>query len=160
MKTKDRLRINISTIPESGTEIAGELRPLIFDIAEDERLRCPNPLRYRLTARIVEHSVLIEGTVDTTLECQCDRCLQLYGNPVSNHKVCHHVAIPEDKIIDLTAEVREDILIEFPQKFICAEECAGLCPTCGVNLNEARCDCVAAGRQSDVWSQLDSLKFG
>ncbi|MBQ9406142.1 MAG: DUF177 domain-containing protein, partial [Desulfovibrio sp.] len=65
--------------------------------------------------------------------------------------------------IDLTEEVREDILLSFPQSFHCSEDCKGICPTCGKNLNEGPCGC---GKQADddakennPWSVLDNLKL-
>lgn len=43
--------------------------------------------------------------------------------------------------IDLTDPLRENILLELPMKPLCDEECKGLCPTCGTNLNEGACKC-------------------
>jgi uncharacterized protein len=43
--------------------------------------------------------------------------------------------------IDLRPEVREEIALALPAKFLCSNECAGLCPSCGANLNHAPCTC-------------------
>lgn len=43
--------------------------------------------------------------------------------------------------LDLDGLVREDILLELPTKFLCKEDCKGLCPICGKNLNEGPCGC-------------------
>ena len=43
--------------------------------------------------------------------------------------------------IDLWEPVRETIALNVPIKALCREACAGLCPTCGRDLNEGRCDC-------------------
>jgi uncharacterized protein len=43
--------------------------------------------------------------------------------------------------IDLRPEVREEIALALPAKFLCSNECAGLCPNCGANLNHAPCTC-------------------
>jgi uncharacterized protein len=44
--------------------------------------------------------------------------------------------------LDLTPMLREQILLAFPARALCGEECLGLCPACGANLNRARCDCT------------------
>lgn len=44
--------------------------------------------------------------------------------------------------IDLTDAIRENILLELPMKPLCQEDCKGLCPTCGTNLNESTCGCA------------------
>ena len=43
--------------------------------------------------------------------------------------------------LDIDRELVEELLLEFPSKFLCEEECAGLCPKCGKNLNFGPCDC-------------------
>ena len=49
--------------------------------------------------------------------------------------------IIEDKKLDLLAPVEEEIMLEMPSRTLCKEDCLGLCPKCGKNLNEGDCDC-------------------
>ncbi|MBQ8496938.1 MAG: DUF177 domain-containing protein [Clostridia bacterium] len=49
--------------------------------------------------------------------------------------------IIEDKKLDLLAPVEEEIMLEMPSKTLCKEDCLGLCPKCGKNLNEGDCSC-------------------
>lgn len=44
--------------------------------------------------------------------------------------------------IDLTPYVWEELVLDMPYKFLCKEDCRGLCPMCGVNLNYTRCNCA------------------
>jgi uncharacterized protein len=46
--------------------------------------------------------------------------------------------------IDVAAMIRENILLEAPIAPLCRPDCAGLCPTCGIDLNTSACDCVIA----------------
>ena len=43
--------------------------------------------------------------------------------------------------IDLKEAVREQILLNMPNKVLCKDDCLGLCPDCGINLNKESCDC-------------------
>jgi uncharacterized protein len=45
------------------------------------------------------------------------------------------------KVIDLDPIVREQILLELPEYPVCDEQCKGLCPVCGANLNDRECGC-------------------
>lgn len=56
--------------------------------------------------------------------------------------------------LDLTPMLREQMLLAVPPRALCGEECRGLCPTCGANLNKARCDCPP---QTGV-SKFDKLR--
>ena len=50
-------------------------------------------------------------------------------------------AIIEDGFLDMDEQLREQLEMEFPMRFLCKEDCKGLCPKCGKNLNEGECDC-------------------
>ena len=50
-------------------------------------------------------------------------------------------AIIEDGFLDMDEQLREQIEMEFPMRLLCSEDCKGLCPKCGKNLNEGECDC-------------------
>ena len=47
-----------------------------------------------------------------------------------------------DHTIDLDELLTADILLELPSKFLCSDNCKGLCPKCGANLNETTCNCT------------------
>jgi uncharacterized protein len=49
--------------------------------------------------------------------------------------------------IDLTDALREEVALSAPMWMLCREDCAGLCPTCGADLNEGPCQCVRAREQ-------------
>ncbi len=50
-------------------------------------------------------------------------------------------AIIEDGFLDLDEQLRDQMEMEFPLRFLCREDCKGLCQRCGKNLNEGKCDC-------------------
>ena len=94
-----------------------------------------------------EHSAYIEGEVIFTLTGECTRCLKnteqqfiielkesveqgdSEGYPVKNDTV------------DLTKMVDDLVAMNLPISFLCDENCKGLCPTCGANLNHDDCKC-------------------
>ena len=51
-------------------------------------------------------------------------------------------AIIEDGFLDMDEQLRAQLEMEFPVRFLCREDCKGLCHRCGKNLNEGKCDCV------------------
>jgi len=50
-------------------------------------------------------------------------------------------AIIEDGFLDIDEQLREQLEMEFPARFLCKEDCKGLCPKCGRVLNEGDCGC-------------------
>ncbi|MDH2903577.1 MAG: YceD family protein [Actinomycetota bacterium] len=63
----------------------------------------------------------------------------------------------ENDFIDLAPMVRDAILLELPLAPLCRDDCRGLCPYCGIDRNEASCDCVAP--VDPRWATLDGLRF-
>jgi uncharacterized protein len=103
----------------------------------------------------------LAGTVRTTLELPCSRCLEPFTLPVDasfDLRYQPHAVntgdgereIEEDDLttafyesdeIDLGQLMREQFLLSVPMKPLCRPDCKGLCASCGTNLNRATCDC-------------------
>ena len=53
----------------------------------------------------------------------------------------HTDSVLPDLVLDLDALAEEDVVLNLPSKVLCKEDCKGLCPQCGKNLNDGPCDC-------------------
>jgi len=123
-----------------------------------------------------DRSILAKGTLHTEIELTCSRCLTLFGCPLTINIEEEYLpttdvvtgatlplpdepgcfTIDEYNILDLTEAIRQYALLAIPMKPLCSEDCAGLCPTCGCNLNQASCNCPP--KPADPrWSELGKL---
>ena len=69
-----------------------------------------------------------------------------------------HQELAGNDFVDLTDNIREDILLQLPQRALCRENCRGLCPRCGVDLNKTTCQCTPP--KGDLcWHALDQIKL-
>ncbi len=119
--------------------------------AEGEQLSA-TPVRVKGQVSNSGGLVELRYTAEFSYSKPCDRCLVMAEKSVKQNFV-HTLALSaenednDDIIIvagytlDLFSLVRDDILLEMPFKHLCSENCRGLCPTCGQNLNEGSCDC-------------------
>ena len=117
------------------------------------------PVSIRMT-HVKERKFRITGRGRVTLEIPCDRCLE----PVEKEIVLNFVKdidldvpdggqteeLDETNYIDgytLDADklVCGEILIGWPTKILCSEDCKGICNVCGQNLNQGTCDCEDTG---------------
>ena len=116
----------------------------------------------------------LEGHLRTELELPCSRCLEPYQFavdadfdqrylPASAASTDPDREVQEDDLetsyysddqIDLAELMREQFYLALPMKPLCRDDCRGLCPQCGTNLNAGTCDC------SPVWEdpRLAALK--
>lgn len=105
--------------------------------------------------------VLVQGQAKADLEVACDRCLkpcvihttfsfeQEYRKSHEERRLGQESAEGDrvdDRVysgdhVDITPEVKESLALSLPIKVVCSEDCRGLCPNCGKNLNEGPCGC-------------------
>ena len=78
--------------------------------------------------------------------------------------LCFHFEKVRDLEVDLTDDVREELLLAIPSCFYCSPDCKGVCPSCGVNLNHGSCACASRPAEPEPdsaapspWDQLDAL---
>lgn len=115
---------------------------------------------YRLAR--VERRLLIEGSVHAELSLQCGRCLKTFVDafqePFSlalnlvddEADTADELELDEERInsitmvageVDLLPVLYEQFTMLLPGHALCREDCAGICPYCGIDLNTASCDC-------------------
>jgi uncharacterized protein len=109
------------------------------------------------------------GTLTTKAGAACRRCLApvvtsvqadvralFTQDPDALEDPDSYPLEPDAKEIDLTAAVREELILAVPQYVVCREDCRGLCPRCGKDLNAGPCDCAPA--TDPRWSALAAVK--
>ena len=123
--------------------------------------------------------ILCNGLLETGLSVTCSRCLGDFSftvksklqvhflPPVKDAKLANEIELNvldfeqefyEEGQINLSSPVRDLILLSLPQIRLCKENCAGLCPQCGANLNEKDCGCVKQESCDPRLAVLQQLK--
>ena len=135
--------IDLKSIPLGGLYIRGEDPPGIIDI-DDPDIKFRFPIRYDIKASLTKHTLLVRGELAVEVRLTCSRCLIEFEEriEVKDFNLRKDIDDPGE-IIDLTEEVRADIILAFPRKPLCKTECLGICPSCGQDLNEGKCECSA-----------------
>ena len=163
------LRVDLRELARGPVDTRGELGqadPLLGGL--DVALGGPVVVTGRLQAT-GEGRFYWHGTVRTTVAGECRRCLTPVSAPVSAdaHALFTQDADAEDDPdayplapdateIDLAPAVREELLLAVPRFLECREDCRGLCPRCGQDLNAGPCGCPPA--TDPRWQALESLK--
>jgi len=151
------LQVSIAGLPPEGIDVTVEATSRDLDLPETERTAFPHPFRFRLHVSRVGADILARGVGCSMLRCECDRCLGEYEEALEVADMCHLFESVDEDAIDLTERVREDILLVLPQRLLCSEQCLGLCPSCGQNLNTGACECRDETDADSPWRALDGL---
>lgn len=137
-----------------------------FDPSEvamaDDVYRIAAPVQLGFDLHKDKDNFRLVGRVRTELELSCSRCLEPFTLPVDQtFDLRYHPATEasteqeteiaeedletsfyRDEQIDLNELLREQFYLALPMKPLCREDCKGLCPQCGTNLNTATCACT------------------
>jgi uncharacterized protein len=176
--------IEIKELELHPVDFREEFGPGVIDLGEDVRQQ--TVLRAEGRADLVEehhgkHEVVqdirLKGKLDTALEVACARCLEPVQLPVERSFDLLYRPLGVDagrKELSVTAAeaeigyyqgerllledvLREQVLLAVPLKTICREDCQGLCPHCGKNLNEGKCSC-ADELEDTRWAALKEIR--
>lgn len=95
----------------------------------------------------------IGGNVKLNFKTSCDRCLEetvtdlelsferTAATPGTEDEEAEGPELTGDCGLDVEAFIHNEILINWPTKILCREDCRGICPVCGRNLNSGECGC-------------------
>ena len=150
--------IDLSRLAPDGETFEGEEPAGVWALEHDVDVRADRPIHYRFRAFVVSGELLVKGCLESDVSFRCSRC----GEFVSRHlaEPAFECAIELDSAaedVDLTAEIRETMILCFPSFPLCREDCKGLCAQCGKNLNGGACGCRVP--EEPRWKALDGLSL-
>jgi uncharacterized protein len=149
-----------------GSERRLTLRPTVAELGiVDPKFDPDATVEVSLRLESLTDGIVVDGLLRAPWADSCRRCLAPAGGDVVSEvgELFQHVVTDPDAFeivgdqIDLGAMIRENILLDAPVAPLCRPDCAGLCPTCGIDLNTAACDCVTAV-VDPRWEALSQLK--
>lgn len=161
-----------------------EFQPEAIDLGSEPRQR--GPVKASGHAEVVEehhgkHQIIkdirLKGHLSAGLELQCARCLEPVQQDVKRDFELLYRPLGTDagrdelSVTDAEAEIgyyqgngllledvlREQVLLALPLKVTCREDCRGLCPQCGKNLNEEQCSC-SIELEDPRWAALKDVR--
>jgi uncharacterized protein len=149
--------INLGTLrPGASTvEVRSEAQELDLLPAE-----WPGDVQGRLNLDRTGELVSVRGPIRATARLECVRCLETFDLPVEvaltvvadrgggprrleeDLAADSYMKFHDGRQLDLREEAREALLLDLPITPHCRQDCRGLCPRCGANLNEGPCGCA------------------
>ncbi len=129
--------------------------------SQDSEMHIPDPVRVaddlivhyidgHMRLSRMKEGILVQGQLHLGADNECSRCLtplqqdvavrleELYAHPPRSDA---EFSIGADHILDLSPLLRAEVLIATSHKALCQDDCKGLCPECGANLNLETCHC-------------------
>jgi uncharacterized protein len=153
--------ISLVRLPEDGRRFEHQYDVDGLDLSgEDFALSVPPLVKGRVDRTGVD--VRVRGNLNAQINAPCDRCLENVDIPVDREFDLYYTrsdeetgddtekelqlkdldfAFLEGEEIDLDELVHEQLALALPVRVLCAEDCRGLCPQCGIDRNRESCSC-------------------
>lgn len=153
------IKFSVSRVEKEPVLLDGTEGPAFWALPGDDQFAADSPVSYSLKAVSAAGAILVSGRVSGRVSTRCGRCLAPMTLSVVNDGVelCYPKSDIADEELDITADIREELLIELPMNPLCREDCKGLCPVCGTDRNKKKCHCRVQG--NPAWSALDNLNL-
>jgi uncharacterized protein len=160
------MRVDVSEllVDGVGAQVDLEVNLGFHHLSEDVSV---SSLKGTLNLWRTTEGIWVRGSLATGVDLQCVRCLTSWPDtieivlderfrfpPIPASEADQVYPIEMDHHIDLTPALGALVIISMPMHVLCRADCAGLCPTCGKDLNEGPCDCEV----DDVDPRMAALK--
>ena len=125
-----------------------------------------HPVQVSGSVKNIADVLVLEGEAKSLLDLTCDRCMGRFSREKAvrlsfllaeelEGEEDGEIVLLDDGEIDVGDLAYTDFVLDMDTKHLCSEDCKGLCPGCGVNLNQEPCRCK---KQADPrWAALEQL---
>lgn len=157
--------------PGESVRVEGVLDVASYAVGEKE-FTLDNGIAYDVMLTNAGDGILATGIVRAQATGTCDRCLDpahidiageieeyfLFQAPDDPEEYEDGFElVGENRSVDLSGPISDAVIMDTPFVVLCRPDCAGLCPTCGCNLNREQCDCTT--RAEEEWVASDENPF-
>lgn len=171
------MNIPIANLSIGFHELDFEKSPATFGFVEKDNFKDPINITVRVDKS--ESHIYLKVEVKVLAKLECDRCLKAFEKElvedfslyyeVKNSSRGESVKVVQEKDIefrhysvgdshlDITEDIRTTLFLAMPMKNLCAEDCKGICPGCGQDLNQSNCICEKSS-SDPRWDALNKLR--
>ena len=135
--TNFAMKIHVSQIPEEGIQQRERYDPSAMGM-DREDVHPQSPFEVDAFVTKSDHELIVKTDIRCPLRCMCARCLEDFTGMVETGAVFTYRVQPVD-VVDITDDVRQEVILAYPMVPVCKPDCKGLCAACGQNLNVAAC---------------------
>jgi uncharacterized protein len=171
------MRYKIKDIGEAGVDVCVEVTEAWLSAECSDLSVGLSKAGVRLEGRLepAGDGYLLRGTLRGELRVACARCLEpalvSIDAPMAisfveqeddeddDDEAQDDVVVFEHGVIDVGGPIRDEILLAVPMSTVCREDCAGICPSCGLNRNLTPCGCEKPANDTSKLSALAKIKL-
>ncbi len=134
------MKIKVRSIPKTGLRFESSVMPREIGLSE-EFINEEQPFNVTGLFERVGDFVLAKVEVTCGIENHCARCLERISRRETFRYSLEFELQPGQEYIDVGESLREEMILGYLPRTLCREDCKGICPDCGAELNTEKCEC-------------------
>ena len=135
------MKVLLKKIPDGGLDVDKTIEPGEIGLENDESLKCLSPLHVRAHVERADEEVIVHVKVEGRYQLICARCLDPVEEDREDTFDLFFDVTPEMQLIEFADDIRQELVVTLSTVRLCRQDCGGICPGCGVNLNHEKCKC-------------------
>ncbi|MBU1727473.1 MAG: DUF177 domain-containing protein [Candidatus Omnitrophica bacterium] len=136
------MKIEVRQIPPEGLTLTEEIASESLDL-DTGLIKGSGPISISADIYKGTNNITVRLSLKGTIQGCCSRCLKEFNCALNRRIDLNYPVDKATSVIDLNPDIREEIIIDYPINPLCSSDCKGLCPRCGANLNDSKCDCAS-----------------
>jgi len=133
------VKITINAIPVEGMDLSQDMQASDLGL-ETDSVHYPDKVHVACHVQKSKDVMTVDCAISATNLRECGKCLCEFEADIEK-KDQFIYTLTGEHVINISDDIKDSIIIDYPIKMVCKEDCKGLCANCGKNLNHGQCDC-------------------
>lgn len=136
------MKIKVKDIQPEGVEVSDHIPVTVIGLTQDDPGYFVAPLDVQAKVNRVNNTVLAKTKVHGKYRSVCARCLAGIEHDWNGNFLLDFAVDKQTEAVELDEDIRQEVLLNLPPRVLCKEDCQGICPGCGMDLNNETCKCA------------------
>lgn len=134
------MKIIVNQVSSEGLILEEQIKPAELDL-ETDLIKFRSNLKLKAQIYQITNALTVDLNIKALLYADCSRCLEEFEWEFNKDVQLHLPLESSTNFVDLNPNIREEIILDYPIKVLCQQNCKGLCVKCGKNKNQGGCNC-------------------
>ena len=134
------MKIAVHKISQQGLKLSHDYKPQDLDI-DTRDVKFSRDIHAEVFCTRIDKVLTLEVTLNSSFRTLCSCCAEDITREL-NKKFTLYIDLEKNQdYVDITSDLREELMLDYPIRILCKKDCKGFCFKCGKNLNEGDCAC-------------------
>ena len=134
------MKVEVSEIKEEPKIVKEELEASLWEL-ESYDIKFVGVVTLYCQFQRIKNEIIAKVLFSGHQEIQCSRCLEIFERDFKKEFYLTYSIKSLGRFLEIDNDIREEVFLSWPMKCLCKEDCKGICPGCGRNLNKEDCIC-------------------